>query len=284
MRTRSRALAAVLGLVLGVAAPALAQGSGAPSRLSGSDRVDTAARVAEETFPSGAPAAVLVSADAYADAVSGTGLAGVVRGPVLLTWRDRLPDRTRHTVEQLGVQTVHVIGGPSAVAPAVLDALPAGVEVERISADDRYGTAAAVARALAGTAPVGELDGRPTALLATGADFPDALAAGPLAYRMHLPVLLTRPDAVPAATGEVVRELGVERVLLLGGSAAVSPAVEEQLRASGLQVERLAGQDRAQTAAAVADALLARTGPRVDGAARARRRPRRQPRGRPARR
>lgn len=262
MRRRSRTALVLLALVPVLAGPALAATPGVPERLAGADRIDTAARVAEATFPAAStPAAVLVSAVAFPDAVTGTGLAGALDGPVLLTWPDRLPERTAQALEALGVRSVHVVGGESAVGDEVLAQLPDDVDVQRVAGEDRYATAAAVARALAAQVPVGTLDGRATALLATGADYPDALAAGPLAAGLHLPVLLVHRDGVPQVSAQALQDLGVSRAVLLGGSAAVGTAVEDELRASGLEVSRLSGADRAQTATAVADALLARTGP-----------------------
>lgn len=116
-------------------------------------------------------------------------------------------------------------------------------QVERLSGPDRYATAAAVSRASveAGVAVV---------YVATGADFPDALAVAPVAGRARAPVLLVTPHAVPAATSEEIERLGPQRIVLLGGSAAVSAGVEAQLRRHA-PVTRLAGADRAATAAQV---------------------------------
>jgi putative cell wall-binding protein len=92
--------------------------------------------------------------------------------------------------------------------------------------------------------------------LATGENFPDALAGGAGAAQARLPLLLTRRDLLPDVTAEVLRDLGIQRVIVLGGSAAVSDAVLTRLRDSGVLVERIAGSDRAETAANFARLLL----------------------------
>ena len=65
--------------------------------------------------------------------------------------------------------------------------------VGRASGPDRYGTAAAVSSGAYGT-------GVAVAYVATGADFADALAAGPAAGRQGGPVLLAKRTVLPDAT------------------------------------------------------------------------------------
>lgn len=113
--------------------------------------------------------------------------------------------------------------------------------VERLSGADRYATAAAVSRSSvdAGAAVV---------YVATGAAFPDALAVAPVAGQAQAPVLLVARDAVPTATREELQRLAPQRIVLLGGTAAVSAGVEEELGRHA-PVTRLAGADRYATAA-----------------------------------
>ena len=119
--------------------------------------------------------------------------------------------------------------------------------VRRVAGDDRYATAAALsADAFPGGAGGGD-DG-PQAVLASGGDFPDALAATPLAIRGGVPLLLVERGALPPATLAELRRLEATRVLLVGGERAVSPAVVAALEAAGITVERVGGADRYDTA------------------------------------
>ena len=114
----------------------------------------------------------------------------------------------------------------------------------RFAGADRYATAARVSSASFAS-------GVPIAYVATGSDFPDALAAGPAAARSGGPVLLTQGSSVPAATATELARLKPGRIVVLGGSAVVSDAVVAQLRAyatSGVAT-RIAGADRYATAA-----------------------------------
>lgn len=259
-----RAIATVLSvlsglLVLTVASPASADPDVAAGRIAGADRFDTAAKVAELTFDAQATSsAVLAAAGAFPDAVTGVGVASAAVGPVLLTHRDEVPERTRAALDALTVTTVYLVGGEGVISAAVADELAQDFEVRRIAGADRYATAAEVARFMAATGQIGSVDGEVTALLATGRDFPDALTGGPLAYVKRLPVLLTEPDDLVPQTAAALDELGVQRVLVLGGTSSVSEHVVEHVRERGITVERIAGQDRTGTAAEMARVLSER--------------------------
>jgi len=89
------------------------------------------------------------------------------------------------------------------------------------------------------------------ALLATADRYPDALAGGALAAELDAPLLLTTPGSLhPAVEAELLR-LDAETVTILGGTSAVSQAVENRLEALDITVDRIAGEDRYATAAAV---------------------------------
>ena len=137
-----------------------------------------------------------------------------------------------------------VVGGPAAIPDGIVDHLdsctPGGVT--RIAGSDRYATAAAIA---------GEWTSASTVFLATGLNFPDALGGGPVAALNNAPILLTVKDSVPSATSKALDRLAPSRIVLLGGSAAISAAVEENLRSRFPEVVRLAGANRYETAAAV---------------------------------
>jgi len=85
-----------------------------------------------------------------------------------------------------------------------------------------FATAAAVARAAFPTAM--------TAYVATGENFPDALAGVPAAAGVDAPLLLVARDAIPAAAAEQLARLRPRRVVVLGGPAAVDPSIEATLR------------------------------------------------------
>lgn len=252
----SMAVIASIAVAL-TAAPAGATDTVSAARVAGGDRHATAAAVAGSAFPDGATAAVLARGDAFPDALAGSFLAGATTAPVLLTAGDRLSSAASGALRELGVDTVHVLGGTGAISAAVSSQLAAdGYTVRRVAGANRYATAAVIAAS--GT--VGELDGKRTVLLAGGADFPDALAAGPVAFAGRLPILLTPADALAPEAAGTIRELDIAHVVVLGGTAAVSDAVVAEITALGATSERLAGASRYETAAAIADFAVSRLG------------------------
>lgn len=123
--------------------------------------------------------------------------------------------------------------------------------VTRIHGSDRYSTAVAASMQAFPSA-----DAVRTVVLATGESWPDALGAAGLAGAVGGPVLLTPRSALPQTVVEELRRLTPELVLVVGGTAVVSDEVVGQLRELGLPlVERVAGTDRYQTAALVAQRL-----------------------------
>lgn len=248
--------AALLGLTL--AAPAAAQQQGVTTeRISGDTRFDTAVGIAETQYDT-TDHAVIARADAFPDAMTAAPLARTLGAPILLTNTDSLPDETRQALEDLGVEKVTVLGGTTAVSDDVVETLrdDVGVEVDRVEGETRYATAAAVTRAVQGDDNPANFPGDTrAAFIAFGENFPDALATGPLAASRDtgIPVLLTRNETLPDETREAIEDLDIETVIITGGPVAVSEDVEQELRDLGLNVERVAGDTRQETATELAD-------------------------------
>ncbi|OLT17918.1 hypothetical protein BJF80_00970 [Serinicoccus sp. CUA-874] len=81
------------------------------SRIAGSDRYDSAARVAA-TYPAGVRTAYLATGENFPDAIGASALAGQLDAPVLLTRSDHLPSRRRPSCG-----ASRRIGWSSSVAP-----------------------------------------------------------------------------------------------------------------------------------------------------------------------
>ncbi|MGP1910009.1 cell wall-binding repeat-containing protein [Metabacillus sp. JX24] len=118
----------------------------------------------------------------------------------------------------------------------------------RISGEDRYKTSVEVSKKAFpnGTANI---------VIAVGTNFPDALAGGPLAYKLKAPILLTKKDSIPTSVNnEIVRlkQRGAKNVYILGGENAVTKAVASKLTSMGLTVQRISGSDRYETSVAIA--------------------------------
>lgn len=222
------------------------------SRISGADRYATSAAISRSGYPNGASRVFIATGEGFADALSAGAAAARLRAPLLLTQRGALPTTVRDELSRLQPAEIVVVGGPPAVSESVQRLLAEIAPVRRIGGADRYETSAAIAQAYF---PAGATS---NAFIATGRNFPDALAAGPVATLSGAPVLLVDGSAriAPAATLDVMRRLGVTKVTVLGGTPAVSEALAESLRASRT-VERIGGADRYETAALVNRAFSA---------------------------
>ncbi len=137
-------------------------------------------------------------------------------------------------------------------ASGLVEPVVSGVEPVRVAGADRIATSVALSQEGFETADA--------AVLASAGDFPDALTAGPLAMAVDGPLLLSATDRLSDAVGEELSRLGVGTVYLAGGEAALSTVVEAELRARGLQVVRLAGDDRFGTAGAIARQVVELSG------------------------
>lgn len=96
-----------------------------------------------------------------------------------------------------------------------------------------------------------------TVVLATAEDYPDALAGGVLADLAGGPLLMTGSGELHGAVDEELERLGpdnsyVRNVYVLGGEAAISEHVVNQLESRGINVTRLGGNDRFETAEMIA--------------------------------
>lgn len=116
---------------------------------------------------------------------------------------------------------------------------------KRLAGKDRYSTAVAISQHLYPA-------GAGTVFVANGTDFPDALAGGPGAAHLDGPVLLINSASnVPSVVKTELDRLNPDRIMVLGGSSVVGSAAVSTLQAYA-PVTRLGGQNRYETAAAVA--------------------------------
>lgn len=199
------------------------------TRIGGVDRYETAALLAEEIRSvmgdDMAPVAFVARGDLYPDALAVSPVAYAMGAPILLVRPDELPESTVDVISEMGIASVVVAGGTSAVGVSVAgDIAEAGATVKRINGADRYETAAmfaefAVEQGWASYTVTG---------LATGAAFPDALSGGAALGKVNGVLLLTPRDTLAVPTSDVLTARADVIIYLrtLGGSAAVSLDVQ----------------------------------------------------------
>lgn len=234
-------------------------------RYRGVGRHDTAGLIARDgkTFRAEDPNAfreaddvIVARADDFPDSMAGATLAGAVTAPVLLVdTTGPIQADTQEALDTIEPSRIFALGGTAAISEQVasdLESLDYVDTVERVAGADRFETAAEVARTADEEEPVPTLGDETVALLATGEEFADALTGGQVAYAGPFPLLLTPQDTLAGAAEDALAELEVDRVLVLGGSAAVSDDVVDTLEGMDYSVQRLAGADRTVTAVEIA--------------------------------
>jgi hypothetical protein len=187
-------------------------------RYAGGDRYGTGAAISQWLWADAsgdttqrrpAQAVVLASGEGFADALAGVPLAAYKQGPLLLTEPNTLTKATEDEIKRVLQRnaTVYLLGGTSAVSPAVAkQLLDDGYQVVRYGGADRYATSMQIATQ--------GLQNPESVVVVTGLDYPDALAAGPVTTGD-----LFQADGKPAA------------ILLSEGRTLDDPATKAYIRA-----------------------------------------------------
>jgi len=198
--------------------------AGTVERQSGADRYATAASISSHTFAPGVAVVYIATGLNFPDALAAAAAAGRLGGPVLLVTATSIPQATRDELSRLSPGRIIVAGGTGVVSNGVVTALGAYTSggVDRQSGANRYATAASVSSQT--FAP-----GVPVVYVATGLNFPDALAAAAAAGRLGGPVLLVSSTSIPTDTAAELDRLKPGRIVVAGGSGVVSDGVLTQL-------------------------------------------------------
>lgn len=196
------------------------------SRYSGADRYGTALAVAENAFSAGSETVYLATGGGFADALAASAAAGSIAAPVLLVrpQATALDAATIDLIKKLGATRVIIAGGRGVVSEAVEASAKrtAGVtEVIRLGGIDRYATAAAL--------NTFAFDSAESAYIASGLDFPDALAAAAAAGAKSAPLHLSNGICTPTTSLQHLVDTGVERVAFVGGAGVLKSTVTEFL-------------------------------------------------------
>lgn len=194
--------------------------TGGAVRLAGSDRYRTAVAVSVDAFPAGAAVAYVATGALFPDALSGGPAAGVEQAPMLLTQPTALPAEVAVELRRLGPDRIMLLGSAGAVSDSVAAELDDIAPVERLAGPDRYGTANAISQRIFGS-------DRPTAFLATGLNYPDALAAVSPAARTRGPILLGGASLSSGTSAELGR-ISPRTAYLVGGPSVVGVAVAKE--------------------------------------------------------
>ncbi|MBA4246789.1 MAG: hypothetical protein C0444_00625 [Microbacterium sp.] len=219
-------------------------------RVAGVDRFATSVALSQTQFPNGSfVPVVIVNGLDYPDALSAGPLANALGGVMLMVTPTSIPAATAAEMTRLEPSVIVIVGGTGVVSAAVATQLESytSSSVIRVAGEDRYATSRAVVEfAFDGVAP-SEI------LLATGRNFPDALAAGAAAGARGGAVLLVNGQAaaLDSASSALIDGYG-SGVYIIGGTGSVSSGIQQSVVSLGQFNARLAGADRYATSVEVA--------------------------------
>lgn len=182
---------------------------------------------------------VVTTGQAFPDALSGSYLANQHNAPIILVRADKaheVREFIRQNVNSGG--NVFILGGENAVPDEWLSSL-SGFNIERISGNNRYGTNINVLKKLGYSG--GDI------LVCVGTNFADSLSCA----AVDMPMMLVGAS-LNDAQKEFLSSCTDVRFHIVGGTGAVSSAVEKQLSEYGKVKERIAGSNRYDTSAAIA--------------------------------
>jgi putative cell wall-binding protein len=197
----------------------------ATERLAAIDRYGTGLAVVNSAFAT-ATTAIVATGRTYPDALAATGAAGKLGAPVVLVdgTAGVVPEPVLQELNRLGVESIAIAGGTGAVSAAIESHLrSAGFGVSRLAGPDRYGTAAAINSQYFGA---GSTD---TMFLATGLNFPDALAGAAMAGRLGAPLYVTAKDCVPQSARDAILGMAAAKTVVMGDVGVVSDAAAANL-------------------------------------------------------
>ena len=177
-------------------------------RASGATRYATSVEVARAADPD--PAVIVVAnGNDFPEALVGGALAAAEEGVQVLSNGEALDETAQaYLAEHPDVEVVAIGATAAAAVPGAT----------AITGDTIFDTSVQVARAR-----YGEVTG---VAIASGTNFPDGLAGGAHAGRDGIPLLLSWPDVLPGSVEGYLGEVTPSRVVLYGGTAALSYQVE----------------------------------------------------------
>lgn len=192
--------------------------------LEGATRYGTAALLALQNLPiTNSPDRLYVATgQSYQDVLTASALAGSQSEPLFLVKQDAIPQETLEVMSLFSPAEIVVLGGEDAVSDDVVTALEEFAPTTRLEGATRFHTAAAVAE---------EFTRHGVVWLASGDDYPDALASAAVAGQRPAPVLLTDDESLPQATIAALTELAPHTVVVSGGTEAVDDSVLEEVEA-----------------------------------------------------
>ena len=200
------------------------------TRIAGKDRIATSIEISKAMFNE-SDNVVLASGFNFADALSAGQLAAALNAPLILS-NDQLDSRTSDEIAKLKPKNIYIVGGETALSSNIEESVKSvvnDINIERLKGNDRYETSVKVME------KTKEFVDAEYLLIASGKNFPDALSATSFMADHKALMVLSDGNSYPKSD---LKEIAIGGV--------------NQLPLNGFTGERIAGNDRYQTALAIA--------------------------------
>ncbi|MDD7794478.1 cell wall-binding repeat-containing protein [Clostridium sp. 'White wine YQ'] len=186
------------------------------TRLGGIDRFETSLKIADKVNSSNSSHTAVISIfDNYPDALSISPYAAMKHIPILYTEANSLEAKTRAWLKNNGITNVIISGGTGVISQNVENQLTSdGMTVQRLAGADRYLTALNIVKTF-------QSSFNSNFMLATGEDFPDALAGGVLAAKTQTPILLTQDKSMEEDVKDYLDSKSSLSFFVLGGTGVI---------------------------------------------------------------
>jgi hypothetical protein len=205
-------------------------------RIGGADRFEVAANIARrmKSVTGVTPASILIAngenRKGFGEPLAAAPIAGNMHYPVLLTRRAIAPRATIQAIRDLAIKSQNrwVIGPTDSVTTNMMMALgvPTSNRIYDAADGSRYGTAAAVARFALGRRWLSANK------VGIANATPDSVTAGAVMGKLGGPVLFVGTEIpVPTRVWLMGNAAAIDRLVLFGGPASISPTVATNLSA-----------------------------------------------------
>lgn len=180
------------------------------SRIAGETRYDTCQKIFSQAKKK---SLVLASGEIFPDALATSSI--LDQAGLLLTRSGQLPSEAQAAIKDLNHDNFLIVGGENSVQESLATSISNQYQYAshtRISGNNRYETSAKIGERLVSS----------TVILASGENFPDALAASTLAQKIDSPILLVSKDKIDQSVIDYFKKHNIKKSLVVGGQLSIS--------------------------------------------------------------
>jgi cell wall-associated NlpC family hydrolase len=206
-------------------------GSSITSRLAGVDRYATSIAISKSGW-NHADNVIISTGSNFPDALSASALSKSKDAPIILISKDYISSDAVAELKRLDVSRAYLIGGTGVISTPVENQLKSlNIGVIRFAGTDRYNTSTLIANY------VGVNNG---IVVATGANFPDALSVASISAMKSMPILLSQKSGLNPNMLAFIKGKNIPISYIIGGAGVLDSSIDTSLPKS----KRLSGNDR----------------------------------------